>query len=269
MSLTMQDPMPDTNDTPASPGSSLQGAVSPAEWTLRCELAAAHRLVAHFTFVDMTYNHISARCPDNPDHFLVKADNVFMEQVTASNLVKYDLSGKQVMASAWKASPAAYNVHASVLSARPEIMSAVHTHSPANLAVSAQADGLLPLTQQAMRFYERIAYYPNEVDDTTREGTDFMAKALGDKWVMILENHGALVCGTTIAEAYIYHHFFELACRAQIGALAGGVKLKVPPHETCVERARKFGRIGAYDSKSRDWVASMALVEKHHPDYRS
>jgi ribulose-5-phosphate 4-epimerase/fuculose-1-phosphate aldolase len=86
---------------------------------------------------------------------------------------------------------------------------------------------------------------------------------------MILENHGALVCGTTIAEAYIYHHFFELACRAQIGALAGGVKLKMPSRETCVERARKFGRIGAYDSKSRDWVASMALVEKHHPDYRS
>ncbi|MCA3152813.1 MAG: class II aldolase/adducin family protein [Rhodocyclaceae bacterium] len=71
--------MPDTNDTAASPGSSLQGSVSPAEWTLRCELAAAHRLVAHFTFVDMTYNHISARCPDNPEHFLVKADNVFME----------------------------------------------------------------------------------------------------------------------------------------------------------------------------------------------
>ena len=95
-----------------------------------------------------------------------------------------------------------------------------------------------------------------------------MAKALGDKWVMVLENHGALVCGTTVAEAYIYHHFFELACRAQIGALAGGAKVKMPSRETCVERARKFGRIGAYDSTSRDWVASMALVEKHYPDYR-
>lgn len=242
---------------------------SAAEWQARCELAAAHRLVAHFVFVDLTYNHISVRVPGEPGHFLVKADNVLMEQVTASNLVKYDLEGRQVGVSPFKASPAAYNLHAAVLRTRPDINAAVHTHSPANLAVSAQQHGLLPLTQQAMRFYERIAYYPNEVDDTTREGTDFMAKALGDKWVMILENHGALVCGTTIAEAYIYHHFFELACRAQIGALAGGVKLKMPSHETCVERARKFGRIGAYDSKSRDWVASMALVEKHYPDYRS
>jgi ribulose-5-phosphate 4-epimerase/fuculose-1-phosphate aldolase len=259
--------MPEIQDTIAAP--SLEGAVSAAEWTLRCELAAAHRLVAHFVFVDMTYNHISARCPDNPEHFLVKADNVFMEQVTASNLVKYDLSGRQVSPSPWKASPAAYNVHASVLAARPEIMAAVHTHSPANLAVSAQAEGLMPLTQQAMRFYERIAYYPNEVDDTTREGTDLMARALGDRWVMILENHGALVCGTTVAEAYIYHHFFELACRAQIGALAGGAKVKMPSRETCIERARKFGRVGAYDSKSRDWVASMALVEQKYPDYRN
>src|SRR5438093_4528600 len=70
--------------------------VSAEEWQLRCELAAAHRLVAHFVSVDLTYNHISARVPGEPRHFLVKADNVFMEQVTASNLVKYDVDGNQI-----------------------------------------------------------------------------------------------------------------------------------------------------------------------------
>jgi ribulose-5-phosphate 4-epimerase/fuculose-1-phosphate aldolase len=242
--------------------------VSEQEWQLRCELAAAHRLIAHFVFVDMTYNHVSVRLPENPDHFLVKADNVFMEQVTASNLVKYDLDGKQVMASDRKASPAAYNLHAAVLKARLDIGTAVHTHSPANLAVSAQKRGLLPLTQQAMRFYGRIACYPNEVDDTTREGADRLAQALGEKWVMILENHGALICGTTLPEAYIYHHFFELACRAQVGALAGGGELIMPAPEACAERVRKFGRTGVYDSTSRDWVASMALAETLFPDYK-
>src|SRR5262245_47752334 len=147
----------------------MRGRISETEWALRCELAAAHRLVAHFVFVDMTYNHISVRVPGEPSHFLVKADNVFMEQVTASNLVKYDLDGNQVMESGHKASAAAYNLHAAVLKARPDIMAAVHTHSPANLAVSAQKRGLLPITQQAMRFYDRIAYYANEADDTTRE----------------------------------------------------------------------------------------------------
>jgi ribulose-5-phosphate 4-epimerase/fuculose-1-phosphate aldolase len=242
--------------------------VSKAEWQARCELAAAHRLVAHFVFVDMTYNHVSVRVPGEPDHFLVKADNQFMEQVTASSLIKYDLEGNRVTDSDYQASAAAYNLHAAVLKARPDIVAVVHTHSPANLAVSAQKHGLLPITQQAMRFYNRIARYPNEVDDTTREGADKLAAALGDKWVMILENHGALVCGTTLPEAYIYHHFFELACRAQVGALAGGAQLIIPAPEACAERVKKFGRIGVYDSKSRDWVAGMALVEKLYPDYK-
>ncbi|HEY6864148.1 MAG TPA: class II aldolase/adducin family protein [Burkholderiales bacterium] len=254
---------------PLEKNRSVRERVSEAEWRLRCELAAAHRLVAHFVFVDLTYNHISARVPGEPRHFLVKADNVFMEQVTASNLVKYDVDGRQVMESAWKASPAAYNLHAAVLKTRPDIMAAVHTHSPANLAVSAQRRGLLPITQQAMRFYDRIAYYPNEVDDTTPEGTAALARALGDRWTMILENHGALVCGSSLAEAYIYHHFFELACRAQVGALAGGGELITPAPGVCEERAKKFGRIGQYDSSSRDWVAGMALVRRLYPDFDS
>lgn len=247
----------------------LRARVGAVEWQARCQLAAAHRLVAHFVSVDLTYNHISLRVPGEPEHFLVKADNVFMEQVTASNLVKYDLEGRQVGVSPFKASPAAYNLHAAVLRARPDIHSAVHTHSPANLAVSAQQQGLLPLTQQAMRFYNRIARYANEVDDTTREGADLLAEALGKHWVMLLENHGALVCGTTLPEAYIYHHFFELACCAQIGALAGGVKLVIPDPAVCAARAAKFGRMGVYNVDSRDWVASMALVEKLYPDYKT
>ena len=257
-----------TGAIPIDKDRGVRERVSEAEWRLRCELAAAHRLVAHFVFVDLTYNHISARVPGEPRHFLVKADNVFMEQVTASNLVKYDVEGRQVMDAGHKASPAAYNLHAAVLKARPDIMAAVHTHSPANLAVSAQKHGLLPITQQAMRFYDRVAYYPNEVDDTTPEGTAALARALGNEWTMILENHGALVCGASLAEAYIYHHFFELACRAQVGALAGGAELITPSPEVCEERARKFGRIGQYHSGSRDWVAGMALVEKLYPDYK-
>ena len=247
---------------------SVRDAVSDAEWKLRCELAAAHRLVAHFINVDLTYNHISARVPGEPGHFLVKAETFFMEQVTASNLVKYDVDGRQVMPSPYQASPAAYNVHAAVLKARPDIMAAVHTHTPANLAVSAQKHGLIPITQQAMRFYGRIAYYRNEYDDTTAEGTAHLARALEDRWFMVLENHGVLICGTTLAEAYIFHHFFELACRAQVGALAGGAELIMPAKEVCEERARKAGRTGQYDSQSRDWVASMALVEKLFPDFR-
>src|SRR5437899_70416 len=112
------------------------------------------------------------------------------------------------------------------------------------------------------------AHYPNVADDTTPEGTAQLARALGDKWTMILENHGALVCGTSLAEAYIYHHFFELACRAQVGALAGGAELITPSPEVCEERAKKFGRIGQYNHQSRDWVAGMALAGRLFPDHK-
>ena len=258
-----------SSDNTPYPHSSVRDQVSPAEWQLRCELAAAHRLVAHFIFVDMTYNHISVRLPGEPRHFLVKPETAYMEQVTASNLVKYDIDGHQVLASPYKASPAAFNVHAAILKARPDIVSVVHTHSPANLAVSGQNCGLLPITQQAMRFYKRIAYYKNEYDDVTPEGTAHMAQALGEDWVMVLENHGVLICGKSLPEAYIYHHFFELACRAQIGALAGGTALIIPSHEVCEQRVARAGRIGVYDSQSRDWTAGMALVEKLFPDFKT
>ncbi|HAA91666.1 MAG TPA: class II aldolase [Rhodospirillaceae bacterium] len=247
---------------------SVRERVSAEEWELRCELAAAHRLIAHFINTDLTYNHISVRLPSEPDHFLVKAETFYMEQVTASNLVKYDVDGKQVMKSDYQASPAAYNVHASVLKHRPDVMCAVHTHTPANLAVSAQKAGLLPITQQAMRFYKRIAYYKNEHDDVTKEGTEFLAKALGDKWVMILENHGALICGKTLPEAYIYHHVFELACKAQIGALAGGAEVITPDWKVLKERVAKAGKIGIYDRNSKDWTAGIALANKLFPDYK-
>lgn len=247
---------------------SVRDAVRESEWQTRRELAASHRLLAHFGFVDLTYNHVSVRVPGEPSHFLLKADNLLFEQVTASNLVKYDLDGNIVLDNGYISSLAAFNLHVSVLEARPDIVSVIHTHTPANLAVSAHRRGLLPITQQAMRFFNRIAYHENAANDATREGSIDIANALGDKWTMLLENHGAVVCGTTLAEAYIYHHFLELACRAQGHALAAGDELIVPPDEVCEQRAQAAGKRGVYDSDSRDWQASMLFVEQNYPSYK-
>ncbi len=247
---------------------SVRDTVGEAEWTARCELAAAHRLLAHFGFVDLTYNHVSVRVPGEPRHFLLKADNLLFEQVTASNLVKYDLDGNILIDNGHQSSKAAFNLHVSVLEARGDIISAVHTHTPANLAVSAHRRGLLPITQQAMRFYDRIAYHENAANDATREGSMDIARALGDRWTMLLENHGAVVCGATLAEAYIYHHFLELACRAQANAIGAADELIIPPPEVCEQRAQAAGKRGVYDSSSRDWQASMAFVEQNYPGYK-
>ena len=242
--------------------------VGEAEWRVRGELAAAHRLLANFGYVDLTYNHVSVRVPGAHDQFLLKADNLLFEQVNASNLVRYDLDGNITLENGFKSSMAAFNLHVSVLEARDDIMAVVHTHTPANLAVSAHRRGLLPISQQAMRFYNRIAYHKNAANDATREGSRDIADALGDKWTMLLENHGAVVCGATLAEAYIYHHFLELACRAQANAVGAGDELIIPPDEVCEQRAEVAGRHGVYDSDSRDWQASMLFAEHHFPDFK-
>ena len=225
---------------------SVQDRVSPQEWELRCRLAAAHRLVAHFRrrhdlqpYLRETARRAAALPGEGRQCVHGAGDRVEPREVRHRRQ-----SGDEVVL---QGEPGRLQRARRAAGARPDINAIVHTHSPANLAVSAQRCGLLPITQQAMRFYNRLASYPNAVDDTTREGADHMAAALGDNWVMLLENHGALVCGLNVAEAYIYHHFFELACRAQIGALAGGVELIMPSHEACEERAKKFGRIGQYD----------------------
>jgi ribulose-5-phosphate 4-epimerase/fuculose-1-phosphate aldolase len=246
----------------------VQEQVSDEEWRVRGELAAAHRLLAHFGFVDLTYNHVSVRVPGAPNQFLLKADNLLFEQVNASNLVKYDLGGNIILDNGYKSSMAAFNLHVSVLEARDDIMAVIHTHTPANLAVSAHRRGLLPITQQAMRFHNRIAYHENAANDATREGSRDIADTLGDKWTMLLENHGAVVCGATLAEAYIYHHFLELACRAQANAIGAGDELIIPPEEVCEQRAQAAGKHGVYDSDSRDWQASMLFAEYQFPNYK-
>lgn len=249
-------------------GASIREQVSEAEWNLRVELAAAHRLLAHAGINDLTYNHVSARVPGEPDCFLIKSERLLMEQVSASNLVKYDLDGNKVIESAHSCSKAGFNIHVSVLTARPDIGAAIHTHTPANVAVSCQKHGLLPISQQACRFYGEVVYHRNDGKDAVREGSDLIAATLGDKWTAILENHGALVCGATLPEAYVYHHFFELACKIQIAALAGGGELIPMSHELASERARKAGRHGVMDSDQRDWVASMKLAEALDPSFK-
>lgn len=242
-------------------GGSVREQVSDAEWSLRIELAAAHRLLAHEGINDLTYNHISARVPGEPDCFLIKSERLLMQQVSASNLVKYDLDGNKVLETGHSCSKAGFNIHVSVLTARPDIGSVIHTHTPANVAVSAQRHGLLPISQQACRFYNQIAYHANDGKDAVRDGTDLIAEALGNKWTAVLENHGALVCGTSLPEAFVYHHFFELACKIQISALAGGGELIHMSHDRASERAAKAGCHGHIDSDHRDWVASMLLAE--------
>ena len=137
--------------------SSIRLQASAAEWQARVELAAGHRVLAHYGVDDMTYNHFSLRVPGEPEHMLIKRNTEMFCQVTASSLVKYDLDGNPILpGDAPRCRGGGLTIHAGLLEARDDIDSVLHTHTPSTMGVSAHKFGLLPLSQQAMRFYGEL-----------------------------------------------------------------------------------------------------------------
>ena len=141
---------------------SLRERVPAAEWQMRCDLAAAYRLVALFGWDDLVFTHISARVPDAPDQFLINPYGLFFEEITASSLVKVDHHGQPVMETAFPVNPAGFVIHSAVHEGRPEVNCVLHTHTLHGVAVSAQADGLLPISQQSGFPLGSLAYHGYE-----------------------------------------------------------------------------------------------------------
>ncbi|WP_295849579.1 class II aldolase/adducin family protein [Tardiphaga sp.] len=245
--------------------------MSDGEWQTRVNLAACYRLLAASGFHDLTYNHLSARVPDAPHLFLVKGDDQLFEQATASSLALYDFDGNQVRESPHKISRGGVVIHGGILEARPDLAAVFHTHSPANMGIAAQNCGLLPISQHAMLFYNCLSthdFHGFEFDLASRKS---LVDDLGSNQSMILRNHGALVCGRTVAEAFYLHHYFEMSCRSQIAALSiGGIdKLIIPSPDVCEHAARQMQSKGVVKENDRDWRASFAWAMTIAPDLAS
>ena len=138
---------------------SLQGKVSDEEWAIRVDLAACYQLVAHYGMSDMIFTHISARLPGTEDQFLINPYGLFFDEISASSLVKVDIDGNVLGDTNFKINPAGYTIHSAVHGARHDVSCVLHTHTTAGMAVSAQKQGLLPLSQHSMMFYNRLAYH--------------------------------------------------------------------------------------------------------------
>jgi len=213
---------------------SLTG-VSEQEWAIRCDLAALYRLVAHHRWTDFIYTHLSARLPGPEHHFLINPFGVLFHEMRASDLIKVDLDGNVVDvgdAQSRRVNAAGFTIHSAIHMARPDLMCVVHTHTQAGIAVSAQKDGLLPISQHALKFYGRLAYHGYEGIALDLDERDRLVRDLGPTHkAMILRNHGLLVGGTSIPEAFQMIYMLERSCAAQIAAQAGGGELIYPPEE--------------------------------------
>jgi ribulose-5-phosphate 4-epimerase/fuculose-1-phosphate aldolase len=239
-------------------------AISPAEARVREDLAAFYRLMAHFRMTDLIDTHISARVPGAADHFLINRYGVLFDEMRPQDLVKVDLQGRLVEGqdpATSRINLAGFTVHSAIHEARHDLACVVHTHTPDGIAVSCQAEGLLPISQHALKFYNRIGYHDYEGVALDLDERARLARSLGPHDVMILRNHGLVAAGDSIAKAFHNIMFLERACQAQVKALSGGRALTIPSPQVC----QRAGDQGADRSEVAEivqlgWHAALRLL---------
>ena len=242
----------------------------------RIDLAACYRLHALNGWTDLIYTHISARVPGTRDHFLLNPFGLTFDEVTASNLVKIDGEGQLVASSPHAIHRAGFVIHSAVHTARPDAHCVIHAHTRAGMAVSALKCGLLPLTQHAMMFHGRVAYHDSEGLANDPSERERLARDLGDKPVMILRNHGTLVAGQTVGQAFSMMWHLEMALQAQVDAMACGQPLNLPSdalgQRIAANAFNTPGEVRANGTVSPlghlEWPALLRKLDRIDPSYR-
>lgn len=249
----------------------IKHLVTESEWQARCELAALYRVIAHYRMTDLIDTHISLRLPDQPDCFLINQYGIAFEHMRASSLVKINHEG-HIIEHYEQDKPvnrAGFVIHAAIHQAHPHLNCVIHTHTADGIAVSAQKQGLLPISQHALKFYQQIAYHDYEgVAFSTDEQARLIAD-LGKHRAMILRNHGLLTAGESIARAFHEIYFLERACQAQVKALSGGAELHYPPEHIRIKTAQQFASPMVEPILQRAWQAALSLIAHQYSEYAS
>jgi ribulose-5-phosphate 4-epimerase/fuculose-1-phosphate aldolase len=235
-----------------------------AEATVRTDLAALYRLIAHFRMTDVIDTHISARVPGTPNHFLINRYGVLFHEMQPSDLVKIDCDGRPVDSNESggdEVNAAGFTIHSAIHMSRHDVACVVHTHTADGIAVSCQEAGLLPITQHALRFFGRLGYHEYQGIARDLDEREQLIASLGPHPAMILRNHGLLATGRTIAEAFVNIYYLERACQAQIKATSGGSTIHLPSKVACERTVQQFTKEGSSAYCNRFWNSAIRLVE--------
>jgi len=265
--------MPDTGMIQSQALRTVRSRVSEAEWQARLDCAACYRLIALFEMSDLVYNHITARIAEpagGAERLLINPYGWMYEEITASSLIAIDLDGNEVLNphQGIGVNRAGYVIHSAVHRARPDVGCVIHTHTRAGMAVSAMQCGLLPLTQTATRCMP-IAYHDYEGPAVDLDEQARLVRDLGAATCMILRNHGLLTAAPTAAEAFNAMYALEMACRAQVDAMAARTELAMPP-QPVIDRA-----VHLYQPKTRrpygilEWPAMLRFLDRRDPTWRT
>ena len=248
--------------------STVRDQVSAAEWQARVDLAAAYRLVAHYGWDDLIFTHISARVPGPEHHFLLNPYGMMFDEVTASSLVRVNLEGKIVMETAHFINPAGFTIHSAVHAAREDAMCVMHLHTDYGIAVSAQKNGLLPISQQSMFALSSLAYHDYEGLALNEAEKPRLVQDLGHKNYLMLRNHGLLTVGRSAAEAFLSMFILERACKIQILAQSGGTELLPVPDPIIDLVARQLSAVTVGQGAQLAWPGLLRKLDRIDPSYR-
>ena len=247
---------------------SLKEVVSAEEWQLRCDLAAAYRLVAAYGWSDLVFTHISARIPGPEHHFLINPYGLMFDEITASSLVKVDQDCNKLSDSPFPVNPAGFVIHSAVHAAREDVQCVLHTHTRAGVAVSAQKNGVLPISQQSTFVLGSLAYHDYEGVALRDDEKPRLQADLGNANYLVLRNHGLLTVGRSIADAFLAMYTFENTCRIQIDAQAGGELTHVNPQIVAgIASVMKVATAGM--GAALAWPALLRKLDRMDPSYRT
>jgi ribulose-5-phosphate 4-epimerase/fuculose-1-phosphate aldolase len=247
--------------------SNVRNQVTAEEWATRVDLAACYRLVAHFGWDDLIFTHISARVPGGEHHFLINPYGMMFEEITASSLVKIDLSGTAVMASPYSINPAGFTIHSAIHAARPDAQCVMHTHSLNGIAVSAQREGVLPISQQSLFVLAALGYHDYEGVALNDDEKPRLVRDLGRNTFLMLRNHGLLTVGASIADAFLAMYVFEAACAVQVRALAGARELLPIPAPILAGIQAQAAQVTRGLGGALAWPALLRRLQRRNPGY--
>src|ERR1044071_8393571 len=245
--------------------SDLQGKVSAEEWQARVDLAALYRLVALYGWDDLIYTHISARIPGPEHHFLINPYGLLFEEITASSLVKIDLDGNILQETPYFINPAGFTIHSAVHAARDDAHYVMHVHTDQGVAVAAQKEGLLPLSQHALVVLPHLAYHDYEGIALDLDERERLVADIGDKTLMLLRNHGTLAVGETAADCFVGMFYLERACKQQVMALSVGRENVLLAPDAAVAEVKS--QTGNGFGGALAWPACLRKLDRHLPGY--
>ena len=255
------------SDTPEA--NLVRAKVSDEEWQMRIDLAACYRLIAMFGWDDLVFTHISARVPGPDEHFLINAYGLLFEEMTASSLVKVDLDGDIVLPTENVINPAGFTIHSAVHAAREDVCCVLHTHTKAGVAVSAQVDGLRPLSQISLLPYISLGYHDYEGIALNEDEKPRLVADLGANSCLILRNHGLLTVGATIADAFLFMYALETACQTQLAAQSAGVPLAEIDARIVAGIEAQIEMVTRGMGGSLAWPGLLRRLDRNNPGYRN